>query len=122
MQPRLRDLVEGRPYAPEAYEFVMQALDATLRALDRPRHVSGRELLEGIRRCATEEFGPMAKHVLNCWGVHDTADFGVIVFDLVQRGVLAKTAEDDIRDFQGGYDFAQVFERDYYREHPAFGR
>lgn len=120
MQPRLRDLVEGRPYRPEAYEFVMQALDVTLRSLERPRHVSGQELLSGIRSCAVTEFGPMAKHVLNCWGVHTTRDFGEIVFDLVQRGILAKTEDDDIGDFQEGFDFAEAFERDYYEDHPAF--
>lgn len=121
MMPRLRKLVENRPYAPEAYEFTMQALDYTLQRLASPRHVSGRELLDGIRACALEEFGPLALHVLRCWGVHDSRDFGAIVFDLVERGVLARTDEDDIRDFDEGFDFHVAFERDYYVDHPAFG-
>lgn len=118
--PRLRKLVENRPYAPEAYEFTMQALDFTLRGLDSPRHVSGVELLEGIRGFAREEFGPLARHVLNAWGVHESRDFGAIVFDLVERGVLSRTDDDDIADFETGFDFHVAFERDYYRDHPAF--
>ncbi|HKK73419.1 MAG TPA: Minf_1886 family protein [Candidatus Krumholzibacteria bacterium] len=120
--PRLRKLVENQPYSPHAYEFVMQALDYTLRNLDEPRHVSGAELLDGIRRCAREEFGPMARHVLNTWGVYESRDFGAIVFDLVERGVLARTDDDDVRDFDDGFDFRTVFEREYYDEHPAFRR
>ena len=120
--PRLRKLVEDRPYAPEAYEFVMQALDFTLRGLETPRHVSGAELLGGIRAFAREEFGPMARHVLNTWGVHESRDFGAIVFDLVERGVLARTDEDDIHDFDHGFDFHVEFERDYYAQHPVFDR
>lgn len=120
MMPRLRRLVENRPYAPEAYEFTMQALDYTLQRLDAPRHVSGTELLDGIRACARDEFGPLARHVLNTWGVHESRDFGAMVFDLVERGVLARTDEDDIRDFDAGFDFEQAFERNYYVDHPAF--
>lgn len=120
--PRLRKLVENRPYAPEAYEFTMQALDYTLQRLESPRHVSGAELLAGIRDCALEEFGPLARHVLETWGVHQSRDFGAIVFDLVERGILARTDDDDIRDFDDGLEFHAAFERDYYADHPAFER
>lgn len=114
MAVNLEDIAEGRPYRKGAYEFVMHALEFAMGRLDLPRHISGAELLEGIRLYALDEFGPMARHVLAHWGVTETRDFGVIVFDLVSHGVLAKTDEDDLADFEDGFDFETAFETDYY--------
>jgi uncharacterized repeat protein (TIGR04138 family) len=108
--------VEDSPYELEAYEFVLRALDFTIQGFDEVRHVSGQELVEGIRSYARAEFGPMAKHVLNHWGVHATRDFGEIVFLLVERGLLRKTEEDSLEDFDDGFDFEAVFEREYYSD------
>jgi uncharacterized repeat protein (TIGR04138 family) len=114
MKGQLEELAEGRPYAPEAYDFVMRGLEYAIHKLELPRHLTGTELLDGLRRFALHEFGPMARHVLEHWGVSASRDFGVIVFVLVDAGVLAKTDEDSIEDFEDGFDFEQVFERDYY--------
>ncbi|MCK4237232.1 MAG: hypothetical protein KAX38_08940 [Candidatus Krumholzibacteria bacterium] len=97
-----------------AYSFVMVALEQAIDSLPEPRHVSGRELLEGIRISAVKQFGPMAKEVFNFWGVHSTEDFGHIVFNLVEADLLGKTDEDKIDDFIDVYDFKKVFEEDYY--------
>lgn len=96
-------------YKPEAYLFVREALDHTVRQLEKPRHVSGQELLSGIREHALSEYGPVAKRVLLEWGIHECIDFGHIVFNLVNEGLLGKTAEDSIEDFHGGYDFTEAF-------------
>jgi len=97
-----------------AYSFVMVALEQTIDSLPEPRHVSGRELLEGIKISAVKQFGPMSKEVFNFWGVHSTEDFGHIVFNLVEADLLGKTDEDKIDDFIDVYDFEKVFEEDYY--------
>ncbi len=103
----------------EAYDFVRQALDHTVKMLKKPtgkgpqRHVSGRELLEGICAYAIQEFGPVAKLVLNTWGLTQTADFGEIVFNLVNKGVLGKTEADKKEDFSDVYDFEQAFVKPY---------
>jgi uncharacterized repeat protein (TIGR04138 family) len=104
---------DGR-YAPEAYVFVRQGLDLTVKMLDKPRtgpkrHVSGRELLDGLRRYALQEFGPLSQTVLATWGVKDTTDFGEIVFNLVESGVLGKTDNDTRADFADAYDFDEAF-------------
>jgi len=96
-------------YAAEAYFFVREALDHVVRQLEAPRHVSGQELLDGIRKYALSEFGPVAKRVLSEWGVNECIDFGHIVFNLVNEGLLGKTDEDSIDDFANGYDFAEAF-------------
>jgi uncharacterized repeat protein (TIGR04138 family) len=105
-----------RRYKANAYSFVMAALEHTMGQLSDPRHVSGGELLEGIRETALEQFGPMAKEVFNYWGVTTTEDFGHIVFNLVDAGLLSKTDRDGIEDFVDAYDFETVFEEDYFEQ------
>ncbi|MBT8043154.1 MAG: hypothetical protein HKP10_06995 [Kiritimatiellales bacterium] len=96
-------------YSVQAYLFVREGLDHTVRKLEKPRHVSGQELLEGMREYALLEYGPIAKRVLFEWGIHECIDFGNIVFNLVQEGLLGKTDEDSIDDFMKGYDFTEAF-------------
>ncbi len=110
------DHITGRDarYRPHAYSFVLAAVEYTIGLLPEPRHVSAVELLEGIRRYAIEEFGPMAKQVFNYWGVATTEDFGNIVFNLIDEELLGRSDEDRLEDFSGVYDFERIFEEDYY--------
>lgn len=101
-------------YNREAYFFVQKALIYTVKMLNKPvdgpgRHVTGQDLLEGIRIHALQEFGPLARTVLRTWGVQGTEDFGAIVFNLVDRGVWGRTAEDKKEDFANGYSFEEAF-------------
>ena len=105
-------------YDGDAYFFVREALDFTSKMLNKPRegaarHVSGPELLEGIRAYALQEFGPMALTVFSSWGIKRTGDFGDIVFNLVETGKLGKTDEDTKEDFANGYDFQEVFAKPF---------
>lgn len=108
-------LSEREPrYHADAYRFLREALDYTVKLFEKPnagpaRHVSGRELLEGIRQFALEEFGVMAHRVLRHWGIRRTEDFGRMVFQLVELGVLGRTENDRLEDFAGGYDFDAAF-------------
>ncbi|HUJ09629.1 MAG TPA: Minf_1886 family protein [Verrucomicrobiae bacterium] len=108
---------DGR-YDKDAYYFVREGLDYTIKLLKKQsrgtgRHVSGQELLEGLRRFALEEFGPMSKTVLTYWGVKQCEDFGAIVFHMVDKGILGKTEQDTPEDFKGGYDFEEAFVKPY---------
>jgi len=96
-------------YRREAYDFIFEALEFTIKKIKEKRHVSGQELLDGIRDYALQQFGPLSKMVFNKWGVHKTDDFGEIVFNLVNAGLLGKTEQDSIEDFRDRYDFADVF-------------
>jgi uncharacterized repeat protein (TIGR04138 family) len=100
-------------YAAEAYAFIRAGLDYTVRRLDKPRHVSGQELLDGIREFALAEFGPMTKTVLNGWGIACTEDIGEIVFNMVENGLLGKTDKDSRADFANGYDFDEAFRKPF---------
>src|SRR5664280_375085 len=105
-------------YDREAYYFVREGLDFTIKMLKKDsrgakRHVSGHELLDGLRRFALDEFGPMAKTVLTHWGVKRCEDFGEIVFRMVDKGILGKTEHDTPEDFKSGYDFDEAFVKPY---------
>jgi uncharacterized repeat protein (TIGR04138 family) len=111
---RVEKIAEKDPrYKVAAYAFVMLALNYTLSKLEKARHVSGKELLEGIREFALEQYGPMTKTVFDYWGVHTTRDFGEIVFNLVEHKLLGKTDEDKIEDFSDIYDFEEEFVKKY---------
>jgi uncharacterized repeat protein (TIGR04138 family) len=114
-QPRLK-------YHPTAYQFVWQALQYTQKRLRRPApqgpldqeaHISGQELLEGIRLLALEQFGLLTLAVFRHWGISATEDFGRIVFEMVERGDMRKTERDRLSDFLNVYDFDEEFNRNY---------
>jgi len=111
--PLGRIIAKDPRYKPDAYVFVHDALGHTWARLDQQRHVTGVELLVGIRDLALERYGPMARAVLNSWGVRTTDDFGAIVFNLVDAGLMSKTEEDRIEDFHAVYDFDDAFVRSY---------
>jgi uncharacterized repeat protein (TIGR04138 family) len=102
-------------YQEAAYVFVLSALNFVLERLAEPRHITGREMAEGVRDLALERFGPMARTVLEHWGIERTADVGEIVFALVEAGVLIKQDEDSRDDFRDVFDFEEAFEPHYPR-------
>jgi uncharacterized repeat protein (TIGR04138 family) len=105
-----RILARDSRYTPDAYRFIFEALDFTLKNVGRKAgHVSGRELLEGVRVHALDQFGGLAPMVFNTWGVRATDDFGEIVFNLVDAGLMGKTESDTKEDFRGVYEFDDAF-------------
>ena len=111
-------------YQPAAYEFVDHALrfaqkkfgkNANMRREPPPddAHISGPQLLDGIRDLALKEFGMMTIPVFRHWGITSTDDFGRIVWDLIERGRMRKTDHDVLSDFSGVYDFEDAFDRGY---------
>ncbi|MEM7205231.1 MAG: Minf_1886 family protein [Planctomycetota bacterium] len=108
-----------RRYARNAYYFLLDALDHTLvhygkdQLTGEDRHVGAKELLNGVRDLAAEHFGAMASFVFRQWGVRSSEDFGEIVFNLVDAGLLSRRPEDSRLDFVGGFDFESVFEEKF---------
>ena len=102
----------------DAYFFVREALDHTQKLIgkvpkDEIRHVSGQQLLDGIRDFGLGQFGPMTMTVLNEWGLTVCEDFGEIVFNMVENSLLAKTDKDTRADFKGGYAFEDAFRKPF---------
>jgi uncharacterized repeat protein (TIGR04138 family) len=111
-------LAKDARFQRDVYLFLREALDFTQKLIGKEnrgsiRHVSGQELLDGIRQFALQQFGPMAVTVFEEWGVRNCRDFGEIVFNMVEIGLLAKTDRDTRDDFQEGYDFTDVFRKPF---------
>lgn len=135
-QPNFEEVIEtivarDPRYAGDAYHFIREALDHTQKVSEKAakseknparsaakkggatRHVTGQELLGGIRDYALRLYGPMARTVFEEWGVRACEDFGEIVFNLLEAGLLSKTQKDSREDFKGGYDFEEAFSRPF---------
>ena len=136
-------LKQDERYTFDAYVFVFEALSYAQNVLemgeespseplqsseetsseDEPaeRHVSGQELCEAIRGFAVEQYGYMAKTVLNNWGIHGTGDFAEIVFNLIRIGQMRKTPQDCREDFDDVYDFETAFRQEFKITPPSDG-
>ena len=115
----LTKIVEKDPrYQREGYFFLREALDHTQKMVgkskkDEIRHVSGQELLSGIREYGLSQFGPMTLTVLEEWGIRSCEDFGEMVFNMVTNNLLAKTDKDSRDDFKDGYNFEDAFRKPF---------
>ncbi len=107
---RITRISEDDPrYRREAYLFVLAALEYTVEQLSEVRHVTGKELVQGIADYARKQYGYLAQTVLEHWGIRNTLDFGEIVFNMIREGLMRKTDDDRKEDFAGVYDFAAEF-------------
>ena len=108
-------------YSVQSYQFIFEALDFTASQLgkkynssrEEERHVSGQELSEGIKQYSLVKFGFMTKTVFELWGITNSGDFGEIVFNLVESGLMGKTESDSVDDFKNLYDFQTEFENKF---------
>jgi uncharacterized repeat protein (TIGR04138 family) len=51
----------------------------------------------------------MTRTVFRIWRIEKTADFGDIVFNMVEEGLMGKTDADSRDDFDNIYDFDEAF-------------
>jgi uncharacterized repeat protein (TIGR04138 family) len=113
---KLREIAlrDGR-YSPEAYYFLFEALEVAVKLAGKDelqgtaRHVTGQEVLGGMRQHAINSFGPLAGHVWRSWGIKSTLDWGRIVFVLVEQSLLRRQDDDRLEDFAAGFDFDAAF-------------
>ena len=122
---------EDDRYTKEAYGFLKEALDFTMRKEKKrkgklvsknQRHDTGEELLEGVREYALEQYGPMAYTVLTSWGLKMCEDFGEIVFNLIEYGVFSKNDEDSKEDFASIDDFEEASLKPFLPERRSLNR
>lgn len=135
LQIDLKEIMEqAGGYSPACFEFIRDGLAHTvemvhgnpadqsmleLGLVEDSRHVCGRELCIGMRDYAIERYGMLAKSVLNKWGIHQTIDFGNIIFAMVDAELMRVTEEDSIEDFDDVYEFDDVFSDPARTAHPT---
>jgi uncharacterized repeat protein (TIGR04138 family) len=125
LHPIIELLRQDQRYHFEAYQFVRESLAYAQEVLQLPgdassrqegegeNHISGQQLCEAIRLYALDQFGYMAKTVLNSWGVYSTGDFGEIVYNLIRIKHMKKSKADRREDFDDLYDFATAFDPNF---------
>lgn len=104
-----RILARESRYHERGFLFVLAAIEFLQGRLPARRHVTGQELCWACRDLAVQQFGLLAPDVLRYWNITATADFGRIVFALVDVGMLMTRPEDDPEDFENVFDFAAAF-------------
>ena len=106
-------LKDGR-FSPEIVKFVYEGLSYSVEKLvGRPDHVSGQTLCQGLKLLAIENWGKLAKLVLNNGGVKTTRDFGEIVFLMIENKWMSAQPTDTIEDFDDVYDFQTAFKDEF---------
>jgi len=109
-QSTLDSILERDPrFKRDSYLFVIEALESTVRKRSQPGHVTGKELLYGIKDFANDKFGPMVRTVIDHWGINKTIDFGHIVYNLLDHKILSRTDTDSLDDFRDIFEFDKAF-------------
>jgi len=115
----VQKIVDSDPrYHPDAYGFLRDSLEFTQKVISKAnrnqvRHISGQELLDGIREYALITFGPMTATVFEEWGIRSCEDFGNMVFLMVENSLLRKQENDSPADFKNGYTFEEAFRKPF---------
>ncbi len=96
-------VAQYRDYDYHAYLFVNSAVTFTVAKFAKnnaaSRHVTGQELIDGSLEFAYNEYGAMAPHVFQYWGLLTGSDIGTIVYRLIAENILSASPEDRREDF-----------------------
>lgn len=123
----MRDLLRDDPrYKLDAYQFIRESLQFAHEHVDQiapagygaregqdpdgARHLTGQQLCEACRLYAIDQYGYLAKMVLANWGLHETGDFGELVYNLIRIEQMRKSDSDRREDFNDVYSFDDAFE------------
>lgn len=119
----IREIVAKDPrYAPQAYELVRAALDHSQKVVHgepkkgkskESRHVTGPQLVEGLRQHVLENYGPVSYRLLCNWGLKRSIDVGNVVFNLIEAKLFGSSPEDSLSDFEDVIDFKEAFQKPF---------
>lgn len=104
---------KDKRYSPEAYIFTIEALYYKLAKIGKKRHLTAKELLDGIVELGKEKYGLLSLEIFRSWGCRTTDDFGEIVFSLIEIGEFSKTPEDKKEDFHNVFDLEEKLKKEY---------
>lgn len=113
-QAKFYEILDKDPRYPlAAYASIHKGLDYTMRMKKVVGHVDGQELAVGMAGYLRDEYGPFARLLLSGWGIHSTLDFGRLVFNLVESGLMRKQDTDSLEDFDSVYEFDSIFNQPF---------
>ena len=103
----------GRPR--EAFLFVLEGLQFARTHVRHETAVSGHidavDLCWCLHDLAVYFYGEGAREVLRGWNLNETADFGELVYMLIDARVMRASAEDRIEQFDNVFVFDEQFKR-----------
>ncbi|MCO6456686.1 MAG: hypothetical protein J5I93_15415 [Pirellulaceae bacterium] len=109
-QRRLQAAIDAHQYAADAWYFVLQVIPLTSDPTRKSNHVSAADFCWMLHDHALDRFGPRAAETLSGWGVRSTRDFGRIVYGLIDAGLILRSDEDRIEQFDDVFEFDQAFQ------------
>ena len=104
---------QDKRYPPAAYMMVFEGLECALSKLPARRHVTPRELVEGVRDVALRDWGLLARTVLESWNIRNTGEIGDLVFNLIEKKLLVAGAEDNRAQFEDAFDLQEGLDREF---------
>ncbi len=115
-------------YSPEAYLFTLETIHYVSNRLKeiegRSRHVTCAEFALEFTLYAKERFGPLADIVLEEWNIKASRDIGVLVFDLIDNGMMGKNELDNLEQFADLFKVSEIarfnWEKDFDRKNIHF--
>lgn len=115
MQDRLQEQIDelarrDRRYPGDAYVLVFEGLECALARIPARRHVTPAELVLGVREAALNQWGLLARAVLESWNIHETGAVGDLVFNLIRHGLLEAGEDDTPEQFMRVFSFDDGFE------------
>src|SRR6185503_8398483 len=102
---------QDRRFPPAAYMLIFEGLECALAKLPARRHVTPRELAEGVRAVELREWGLLARTVLATWNIRTSGEIGDLVFNLIEKKLLVAGAEDSRAQFEDAFDFYEGLDR-----------
>ncbi|MDD5678391.1 MAG: hypothetical protein PHW60_10440 [Kiritimatiellae bacterium] len=99
--------ITGYPSA--LLDAMRQGISATVTANGLRGHVSAQELCDGIRQYMLKEYGAETPNTFASWGITTWSDVGKVIFRMISAGIMMKTEQDRLEDFDNVKGLNDVF-------------
>jgi len=118
LQKKILNRLQKRPgrysYPYEAYQFIILGLEFLLLKSGYSQHTKAKTICLNLVDFAHHQFGPLAWHVLQKWGLRTTNDLGNVVYELIDMKILAKSESDSPQDFTGLFSIEEQLQKRVY--------
>ncbi len=98
-------------YSPEAYYLLDRAMEFACQEFALEGHLCAEQVYLCYCKLAQMEYGPLAREVLEHWGVRTPSDLGAIVYHLIETQLFKKRDGESQRDFDHLPDLQIVLDR-----------
>lgn len=116
----IQRLSEQYNYYREAFIFTLEVIHYSSQRIKKDegkqRHLSCEEFANEFVEFAKNKFGVLADTVLEQWNVRTSKDIGILVFSLIENGMMSKNEEDSLDQFEGLFETKDVSRYDWKKD------